>query len=51
VFDPTAHVAVRPESLRSQGKHTPFAFDCSAVELPVRVMATVVAGAIAYGSA
>jgi dihydroorotase len=50
VFDPTLHVAVRPESLRSQGKHTPFDFDCSAVELPVRVMATVVAGAIAYRS-
>jgi len=51
VFDPTAHIAVRPESLRSQGKHTPFAFDCSAVELPVRVVATVVAGTIAYGAA
>lgn len=40
VFDPTASWVVRPEALRSQGKHTPF----SGYELPGRVRCTVVDG-------
>jgi len=48
VFDPAARWAVRPEALVSQGKHTPFAFETSGVELPGLVRATLVAGVPAY---
>lgn len=48
VFDPAARWAVRPDALVSQGKHTPFAFETSGVELPGRVRATLVAGVPAY---
>jgi dihydroorotase len=48
VFDPVARGPVRVEALRSQGRHTPFAFETSGVELPGRVVATLVAGTIAY---
>ncbi|HET9823485.1 MAG TPA: dihydroorotase [Burkholderiaceae bacterium] len=48
VFDPAARWAVTPEALVSQGKHTPFAFAHSALELPGRVQATLVAGTIAF---
>jgi dihydroorotase len=51
VFDPAAHWAVTPEALRSQGKHTPFAFDSTGMALPGRVRATLVAGTVAYESA
>ncbi|MEY2621154.1 MAG: hypothetical protein RIT26_974 [Pseudomonadota bacterium] len=34
-----------PARLHSQGRHTPFAFDCTGVSLPARVSATMVAGA------
>ena len=44
VFDPQAEWIVTAESLRSQGKHTPF----SGYELPGRVRCTIVAGQIAY---
>jgi dihydroorotase len=44
VFDALAHWVVEPSALRSQGKHTPF----GAYELPGRVRATVVGGAIAF---
>ena len=44
VFDPQAMWTVTPGSLRSQGKHTPFA----GYELPGQVRCTVVAGQIAY---
>jgi dihydroorotase len=44
VFDPAAFWTVRPQALRSQGKHTPF----GGLELPGRVHCTVVAGHIAY---
>jgi dihydroorotase len=37
-----------PAQLRSQGRHTPFAFDCTGVSLPGRVSATMVAGAWAW---
>jgi dihydroorotase len=48
VFDPQARWAVTPEALKSQGKHTPFAFDITGGELPGRVRLTVVAGAVAH---
>ncbi|MCY7318314.1 MAG: dihydroorotase, partial [Ramlibacter sp.] len=44
VFDPQAMWTVAPGSLRSQGKHTPFA----GYELPGQVRCTVVAGQVAY---
>jgi dihydroorotase len=48
LFDPTARWSVTPAALASQGKHTPFAFETSAMELPGRVVATLVAGSVAY---
>ncbi|WP_418319230.1 dihydroorotase [Piscinibacter sakaiensis] len=44
VFDPACHWRVEPAALRSQGRHTPF----SGYELPGQVVATVVAGNLAY---
>ncbi len=44
VFDPQAAWTVQPESLRSQGKHTPF----SGYELPGRVRYTLVGGRLVY---
>ena len=44
IFDPAAHQVVRAESLRSQGKNTPFL----GYELPGRVRYTVVAGNVVY---
>ncbi len=44
VFDPETYWRVEPAALRSQGRHTPFA----GYELPGRVVATVVAGNLAY---
>ena len=51
IFDPAARWAVTPAALRSQGKHTPFAFDVSGVELPARVRFTLVAGQLAHEAA
>jgi dihydroorotase len=48
VFDPDARWAVEPAALRSQGKHTPFAFETSGFELPGRVRLTLVAGQVAH---
>jgi len=48
VFDPDAVWTVTPEALRSQGRHTPFAFDATGMALPGRVKATVVAGTLAF---
>jgi dihydroorotase len=39
---------VTPQELRSQGKHTPFAFDSTGMSMPGRVRATLVAGTVAY---
>jgi dihydroorotase len=50
VFDPTACWQVGPDTLISQGQHSPFAFATSGFELTGRVRATVVAGGIAYQS-
>jgi len=44
IFDPAAHQVVRAESLKSQGKNTPFL----GYELPGRVRFTVVAGSVVY---
>ena len=44
VFDPQAAWTVQPDTLVSQGKHTPF----SGYELPGRVRCTLVGGRVAY---
>ena len=44
VFDPQARWTVQADTLRSQGKHTPF----SGYELPGQVRATVAAGQVAF---
>lgn len=48
VFDPDTTWTVTPDVLRSQGKHTPFAFEDTGMALPGRVRATLVAGTVAY---
>jgi dihydroorotase len=50
VFDPELQWAVSPQQLVSQGKHTPFAFEATGMQLPGRVRATLVAGTVAYQS-
>jgi len=44
LFDPAERWTVRPEALKSQGKHTPFAGH----ELPGRVRCTLVSGHVAH---
>ena len=44
VFDPQAEWAVRPDALRSQGRHTPF----EGYAMPGRVRCTLVAGHVAH---
>jgi len=51
LFDPGAEWAVAATDLRSQGKHTPFAFAHTGMALPGRVRATLVAGTVAYEAA
>ena len=48
VFDPDTTWAAQPEQLRSQGRHTPFAFESTGMALPGRVKLTLVAGTLAY---
>jgi dihydroorotase len=48
IFDPGIDWQVTPDVLRSQGKHTPFAFADTGTRLPGRVRATLVAGSVAY---
>jgi dihydroorotase len=48
VFDPDAVWAVEPAALRSQGRHTPFAFEHAGMQMPGRVRATLVAGTVAF---
>ena len=48
LFDPTAEWRAEPAALASQGKHTPFAFAATGMALPGRVMATLVAGTLAF---
>ena len=51
IFDPQAEWSVQAGALRSQGKHTPFAFDSSGMNLPGQVRWTLVGGQVAYGAA
>src|SRR5712671_5489296 len=44
VFDPNAHVKITADSLKSQGKNTPFI----GYELPGRVRYTLVGGQVVY---
>jgi dihydroorotase len=48
IFDPEAQWSVSPQTLSSQGKHTPFAFVHGGTCMPGRVRATLVAGTVAY---
>jgi dihydroorotase len=48
IFDPQARWTVTPAALKSQGKHTPFAFGHTATELPGRVRCTLVAGQVVH---
>jgi dihydroorotase len=48
LFDPEARWTAAPDALRSQGKHTPFAFATSGMELPGKVLMTLVAGTVAH---
>ena len=48
LFDPEASWPVTPQSLCSQGKHTPFAFASTGMAMRGRVVATLVAGTIAF---
>jgi dihydroorotase len=48
LFDPDVRWHVDPRQLRSQGKHTPFAFDINGFELTAKVRMTWVAGGVAY---
>ena len=51
VFDPEARWTVQPAQLHSQGRHTPFAFEATGMELPGCVRCTLVAGQVAYTAA
>jgi dihydroorotase len=48
LFDADATWTVSPGMLRSQGRHTPFAFESTGTALPGRVLATLVAGSVAF---
>jgi dihydroorotase len=48
VFDPEQTWTVDAKALRSQGRHTPFAFAATGMALPGRVRATLVAGTVAF---
>jgi dihydroorotase len=51
VFDAAQRWTATPQALKSQGKHTPFAFEHTGFELPGRVRSTLVAGTVAYEAA
>ncbi len=48
IFDPQAEWSVSHDTLRSQGKHTPFAHDMGGSVMPARVKMTLVNGQIAF---
>ena len=48
IFDPNAEWSVSPDLLRSQGKHTPFAYDMGGSLMSGRVKLTLVGGQIAH---
>ena len=54
VFDPAVRWRLDGpalQALKSQGRHTPFAFEATGFELPGRVHTTLVAGGLAYEAA
>lgn len=51
LFDPDAVWRVTRDELRSQGKHTPFAFEHTGMAIPGRVRMTLVAGTVAFDAA
>ncbi len=48
VFDPSTSWSVTSDALRSQGKHTPFAYEMNGTEMTGRVTHTVVSGHIVF---
>jgi dihydroorotase len=50
LIDPDVIWQLDPAQLRSQGRHTPFAFDCTGMSLPGRVKATWVGGHLAWSA-
>jgi dihydroorotase len=48
IFDPTQEWSVSHDTLRSQGKHTPFAHDMGGSMMPARVKYTLVNGQLAF---
>jgi len=48
LFDPEAVWQVLPQALRSQGKHTPFAYELTGTAMPGQVRYTVVGGQVAF---
>jgi dihydroorotase len=48
VFDPVPTWQVTRDTLKSQGKHTPFDFGATGTGLPGRVRTTVLAGGVSY---
>jgi dihydroorotase len=48
IFDPAQEWSVSHETLRSQGKHTPFAHDMGGSMMPARVKYTLVNGQLAF---
>jgi dihydroorotase len=48
VFDADAVWRLQPGQLKSQGRHTPFAFAATGMALPGQVRATLVAGTVAF---
>ena len=48
IYKPSEHWQVMPSALHSQSKHTPFAFDMNASQMPGKVQATLVAGRVAF---
>ena len=51
IFDPQDAWSVQRDTLVSQGRHTPFAFSHTGMQLPGRVRLTLVAGTVAHESA
>ena len=51
VFDPAAQWSASSSTLKSQGKHTPFAHDMGGMPMQARVRCTIVSGHVAYEAA
>jgi dihydroorotase len=50
LFDPSIEWLADPDTLVSQGKHTPFAYASTGMALVGRVQLTLVAGSVAHDS-